>query len=132
MEYLNVLAAAVASFLFGAVWYLVLATPWLAASGVVRDPDTGRPANAASPAPYLTAFVASILVAGMMRHVFAASGIDTIWEGTVSGFGVGAFLATPWIATNYGFSGRPFALTLIDGGYATIGCTIMGIVLTLF
>ncbi len=48
------------------------------------------------------------------------------------GFGLGLFIVTPWIATNYAFSMRPRTLTLIDGGYATIGCTIMGLVLTLF
>jgi hypothetical protein len=34
--------------------------------------------------------------------------------------------------TNYAYAMRPRALTLIDGGYAVIGCTIIGIVLTLF
>jgi hypothetical protein len=70
-----------------------------------------------------------VIVAGMMRHIFSLSGIDTFGGGLMGGFGLGLFIATPWIATNYGFAGRPKELTLIDGGYATIGCTIMGIVL---
>ena len=71
-------------------------------------------------------------MAGMMRHVFALGGVTEISKGLLSGLGIGLFLATPWIATNYAFAGRPMKLTLIDGGYATIGCAIMGLVLTLF
>ncbi|QBF29629.1 DUF1761 domain-containing protein [Thalassococcus sp. S3] len=132
MEVLNVLAAATGSFAFGAIWYTVLAKPWMAASGVEVNPDTGQPANASDPIPYVTSFVCCILVAGMMRHVFTLSNIDTIGEGLVSGFGVGLFLVSPWIATFYGFGGRPRQLTLIDCGYATGGCTIIGAILTLF
>jgi len=33
---------------------------------------------------------------------------------------------------NNAYGGRPFKLTLIDGGYATIGCAIIGFILVLF
>ena len=29
------------------------------------------------------------------------------------------------------YAGRPFRLTVIDGGYAVIGCTLIGLVLAL-
>lgn len=132
MEFLNVLVAGLASFMFGAVWYSALSKPWIEASGVAVDASSGKPANASNPAPYIIGVVSSILVAGMMRHVFATASVDSLWEAAVSGFGIGAFLATPWLATNYGFAGRPAKLLVIDGGYATIGCTIIGIVLQLF
>ncbi len=131
MSTLAVIIAGVASFMFGAVWYSVLAKPWMEASGVVLN-EEGVPANRSDPLPYITAIVASILVAGMMRHVFVLGGIDTVAKGLVAGAGIGLFLAAPWIATNYGFAGRPMRLTLIDGGYAAIGCTVIGVVLTLF
>jgi hypothetical protein len=60
------------------------------------------------------------------------SGIDTIAEGFVSGLGVGLFFISPWIMINNAYGNRPFRLTLIDGGYATIGCAVIGLVLTLF
>ncbi|GGE55730.1 DUF1761 domain-containing protein [Actibacterium pelagium] len=128
MEFLSVIFAAVASYAFGAIWYMVLAPKWVAASGVEVGED-GQPANRKDPKPYIISFVASVVVAGMMRHIFSLSGIDTFGVGLIGGLGLGLFIATPWIATNYGFAGRPKELTLIDGGYATIGCTIMGIVL---
>ena len=131
MEFLSVIAAGVAAFVFGAVWYTVLAKPWMAVSGVELD-DSGQPANRSNPVPYITSIVGAILVAGMMRHVFVLSGINTMGAGFVSGLGIGLFMSVPWLATNYGFAGRPFRLTIIDGGYAAFGSAVIGTVLTLF
>ena len=131
MGFFGVLVAAVAGYAFGAVWYMVLSKPWMEAAGVEVGSD-GKPANASNPMPYVIGLLSAILVAGMMRHVFALSGIDTFDKGLVSGLGIGLFLAAPWLMTCYGFSGRPFRLTLIDGGYIVIGSAIIGAVLTLF
>jgi hypothetical protein len=131
MEYVNVLAAALGAYAFSAVWYTVMSKPWIAAAGIQTDAN-GKPQGNGSPMPFVIAFVAMLLVAGMMRHLFQMSGIDSLGEGAVSGLGVGAFFITPWVAMNYAFSMRPGALTLLDGVNAIAGCTIMGMVLTLF
>ena len=130
MSVFSVIAAGLAAWIFGAVWYSVLAKPWVAASGVATD-ENGRPANQKNPVPYIISIVSAIIVAGMMRHSFNLSGIDSVGKGLLSGFGIGAFLAAPWIATNYGFAGRPAQLIVIDAGYAIFGCTVIGVVLTL-
>ncbi|MDW3223663.1 MAG: DUF1761 domain-containing protein [Paracoccaceae bacterium] len=131
MEFLSVAIAGVAGFVFGAVWYTGFAHKWMVASGVPLN-EEGVPANRSDPVPYITSLLGAILVAGMMRHVFELSGIDTIGKGLVSGFGIGLFLVSPWIATFYSFGARPKTLILIDGGYATFGCTVIGTVLMLF
>jgi hypothetical protein len=69
------LAAAAASFCFGAVWYMVLSGPWMAASGVPQDAD-GKPFNASNPRPYILSAVSVIVVVGMMRHVLAGQWRD--------------------------------------------------------
>lgn len=127
MEFIAIVVAAAASYAFGAVWYMVLAKPWMKAAGVEAD-ENGKPANANQPWPYIAAFLCALIVSGMMRHVFALSGIDTLASGLVAGLGIGLFFATPWIITNYGFANRPRILMAIDGGYATIGCMMMGFV----
>lgn len=131
MGLLSVILAAIANFAFGAVWYMSLAKLWIAASGVKLD-EGGKPANRSSPLPYITSFLGALLVAGMMRHVYSLSGIDSFGEGTIAGIGIGLFLITPWIATFYGFTGKSPTLLFIDGGYATIGCALMGAVLMIF
>ncbi len=131
MEIVNVLAAAIGAFAFGAVWYIAMAKPWIAASGVPID-ASGRPMGNGSPMPFVVGFLAMIVVAGMMRHVFQMGGIDTFGEGALSGFGIGAFFITPWVAMNYAFALRKPALTAIDSVNAIAGSTIMGIILVLF
>lgn len=130
MGFISVLAAAVAAWIFGAVWYSVLAGPWKEASGVPLD-EAGNPINQKNPTPYLLSILAMILVAGMMRHAFATAEIATFGKGLITGLGVGLFFISPWIMINNGYTARPFRLTLIDGGYATFGCAIIGAVLTL-
>lgn len=130
MEIVKVLVAAIATFAFGAAYYMALAKPWMEAAQIKVGED-GRPEND-SPMPYIVSAIMIILVAGMMRHVFTLAGIDTFGKGLVSGFGVGAFFISPWIFINTGYSDRPWKLAVIDSGYAIFGCAIMGAVLTLF
>ena len=127
MEFLNVLAAAVAAFGFGAVWYIALSKPWLAASGVTEAQQ-----RAGGPMPFVIGIVAMVLVAGMMRHLLGAAGVVTPGGGAIAGLGIGAFLITPWVAMNYAFAMRRPALTLIDGVNSVVGCTIFGAVLNAF
>ncbi len=130
MEILNVVVAAGAAYGFGAIWYMLLAKPWMQAAGIAAGED-GKPAKTGA-LPYIIAFVMALLVAGMMRHMFGQIGIATVGKGLVSGLGIGLFLASPWLVTCYSFGGRPFRLTLIDAGYASFGSAITGLVLTLF
>ena len=129
MEFLTVIVAAAAGFAVGAVWYMALTEPWMTAAGIKRMPD-GRP-ECSSPLPFVLASIAMVLVAGMMRHTFALSGIDSAGAGLVSGLGIGLFFISPWIMINHAYPSRPFKLTLIDSGYAVFGCAIMGAVLML-
>lgn len=129
MEIISVIAAAIAGFAFGAAWYMALSKQWVAASGIEVD-ENGQPVNQ-SKRPFILAGIAMLLVAGMMRHMFAMSGIDTLAAGLVGGLGVGLFFISPWIMINNAYGDRPFNLTLIDGGYATFGCAVIGAVLGL-
>jgi len=130
MEIVYVLAAAAAGWVFGAIWYMSLSKPWVEAVGIEVD-ENGKPKDQ-SPLPFVLSFIAMIIVAGMMRHAFAMAGVDTVMKGLVSGLGVGLFFISPWIMINNAYGSRPFKLTLIDGGYATFGCAVMGAVLNLF
>lgn len=130
MGFIAVIVAAIAGWAFGAAWYMTLSKPWVAAVNIDVD-ESGRPVNGTT-LPYILSMVAMILVAGMMRHTFALSGIETFRKGLISGLGVGLFFIGPWIMINNAYGERPFKLTLIDGGYATFGCAIIGAVLGLF
>lgn len=130
MLIISVLAAAFAGFAFGAVWYMSLQKPWVEAAGIALD-ESGKPLNA-SPLPYALAALAMLIVASAMRYAFYIGDIETFGKGITAGIGVGLFFISPWIMINNAYGNRPFKLTLIDGGYATFGCAVMGAVLTLF
>ena len=131
MELVNIVAAAAGSWVFGAIWYMALSKPWMEAAGIPRD-QNGRPQGNGSPMPFVLSAICMIIVAGMMRHIFANAAIDTVGKGLMSGLGIGLFFIAPWIMIYNAYGMKPFRLTLIDGGYATIGCTIIGVILTLF
>lgn len=131
MGILSVVLAAAASWVFGALWYMALSKPWLAASGIECDAD-GKPVNGGSPLPFILSALAMLVVAGFMRHIFAMAGIDSPAKALVAGLGVGLFFISPWTMINNAYGMRPFKLTLIDGGYATFGCALIGLVLALF
>ena len=131
MQYLVVILAAVVAYGFGAFWYIRMAKPWMAAAGIPVD-AMGKPQGNGSMMPFVVGFVAELLVAGMMRHIFVQAHLNTVLLGAMGGFGIGAFLITPWVAMNYAFAARPYKLTLIDGVNSVVGCTLMGIVLGLF
>ena len=112
----------------GAVWYMTLAKPWMAAAGIPVD-ENGKPQGNGSPLPFVISFVAMILVAGMMRHMFSMAGIDGAGKSLIAGLGLGLFVVAPWMINNVMFSDRSKSLIWMDGGYAVGGCTIIGLVL---
>lgn len=130
MDIINVLAAAAGSWVFGAIWYMALSKPWMAASGIKVDAN-GRP-EGSSPTPFILSAIAMVLVAGMMRHIIEQAEITTLIKGIMVGGGIGLFMISPWIMINNAYGMRPFKLTMIDSGYAIIGCAIIGAILVLF
>lgn len=129
MEIVSVIVAAAAAYGFGAFWYMTLSKQWVIAAGIAVD-ENGKPVNQ-SIKPFILSGIAMLFVAGMTRHIFAMAGIEGLVKGLVSGLGLGAFIALPWIVINYAYSDRPKALTFIDGGYAVIGCAIIGAIIGL-
>ena len=125
---ISVIVAAAAAWVFGAVWYGIMGKTWMEAAELSEAQIEKNRKNISA---FVGSFIMALLVAGMMRHVFASSGIDTLNKGLMTGLGLGLFIATPWITTNYLFAQRRPMLIVIDGIYATGGCVIMGIVLTL-
>ena len=92
----------------------------------------GKPVKSTGVVPFVISGIAMLLVAGMMRHIFAMAAIDTPVKGLGAGLGIGAFFITPWVAMNYAYAMRDMRLAVIDNGYSIIGCGVIGLVLGLF
>ena len=127
MDYVVVLIAGFAGYVFGAVWYGILGKAWQNAVGL--GPEDVKPAK--NIGAYILGIVANVLVAGMMRHIFVASGVAGPLNAAVSGFGLGLFIAGSYLALNYAFARRNRTLALIDIGHAAGSATVIAVTLDL-
>ena len=126
-----VLAAAVASWLAGAVWYTLLARPWMIALGKTKA-ELMRPDGKPSPAPFVVAFLAECLMAAVLASFLARAGAAAL---PAAGLVTAAlawigFVATT-LATNHGFGGQSPMLTVIDGGHWLVVLLLQGAILSL-
>ena len=123
MDFANVIIAGIAGYAFGAVWYGLLGKQWQAATGLTAE-DV-KPANNIS--AYIIGVICNIVIAGMMRHIFVASGVVGLTNSVVSGLGLGLFIAGAFLMINYSFAKRSAALKWIDIGHAAgVGAVIGG------
>ena len=127
MEFVYVLIAGFAGYVFGAVWYGLLGEKWRQATGLSEE-DV-KPSNNVK--AYVFGVIANILVAGMIRHIFVSSGVEGPLNAAVSGFGLGAFIAGSYLALNYAFARRPASLSAIDIGHAAGSATVIAVTLDL-
>ena len=117
---LAVVAAAIASFAFGAVYYTVLGKVWLAAVG--KTEEEIKPNRSA--VPFVVSFVGLLVMAAVLAaHHFGQYAAETGMAGqdaaTAAGSAVLIWLAfvVTVMATNNAFQGNSFGLTVIDAGH---------------
>lgn len=131
INYLAVIAAAIVGFAFGAVYYMTLSKPWLAAVGKTEAEIKGG--DKASPRPFIIAalaqFVMAFMLAGLMGHL-GEVGIGPL-HGVISGAFVWAGFVMTTMAVNHGFQGARLSLTVIDGGHWLGVLLLQGLVIGL-
>jgi Protein of unknown function (DUF1761) len=118
LNYLAIMAAAVASFLFGGAWYSALSRQWMEAVGMTPD---RMPKDRGSIGLYLLAFAAQLVMAWMLAGVLlhlAMGGLPvSLRNGLISAAFLWVGFVVPTMVVNYAFHGARHALTLIDGGH---------------
>lgn len=125
VSYLAVLIAAVAAFVFGALYYGVLSRQWVAAGRIA--PEQAKP----GPALLAVTFVSELIMAWVLAGVIGHLGVDqvTLWNGVVTGFLLWlGFMATT-MAVNHRYQAYGWDLTAIDGGHWLGVALIMGAVI---
>jgi hypothetical protein len=112
--------AAVAAWIFGAIWYGVLGKIWVAARGetmnTLKAKNAGKSA-AAKGAPFVISFIAEIVMAAAVSGIMAHSGFNTTRQGAITGAlcWLGFVLTT--ILVNNAYTFRSLRLTAIDAGH---------------
>jgi hypothetical protein len=129
INWLAVLAAGVASFILGGIWYsFLLSKPWMRLTGI--DPDKDERTGAAHMALLFGgALVTYLIAAAFLAALMAMTGVTSAGTGALFGLLVGVgFVATITFNT-YRFAGKPFALFLIDVGYPVLALGLSGLIL---
>jgi len=115
-----VLIAAVAAWIFGAVYYGLLGKAWLAAQG--ETPETMKARNAgksgiAKAAPFIISFIAEIVMAAALQGILFHSAMNTMRQGIIAGALCWLGFVATTVLVNNAYPGRKFMLTVIDAGH---------------
>ena len=127
VNYLAIVVAAAASFLFGGIYYRLVSNHWLKASGVKKSAVKGHPVNL-----YVITIIAELIMAWMLAGILAHLGPVTFKNGVISGALIWLGFVATTIAVNNGFGMRKPMLSVIDGAHWLGVLLIMGAVLGAF
>jgi len=127
-----VVAAAVAAWLFGGLWYQALARPWMKASGWASQAEMLGPSGSVSPAPFAVAFVAELAMAYFLAGLVAHLGDVNVRRALVTAFFVWLPFVLTTVTVDHRYSRKPWALTAIQAGHWLGVLLIMGLVIGLF
>jgi hypothetical protein len=122
------LAAAVAAFLAGSLWYspVLFAKAWQTETGMTEADIKGAPMGRTMILAFALMLVAAIVVA---TFVGRAAGWD---YGVSVGMRIGLFCVAAMTGVHYLFESRSLKLWLINAGYSTIVFSILGGVIGAF
>jgi len=130
INYVAILAAAVAAWLAGAVWYGILGKQWLAALGWTEADMMGPDGKRRMPfGPMILSFVAALVMAFMLNGIMAHVGPFTVRSGIISAGLIWVGFVITSIAVNNAFQRRKVMLTMIDGGHWLLALVVQGAVL---
>jgi hypothetical protein len=122
-NYPGIIAGAIVLFAWGAIWFTLLSSAYLASVGKSK-----AELDASGFGPYIIAFVAGLFVSycfdNMLWHYERGDAVKGLQVGVLTGVCIfGAMLVNL-----YNFEARPISLMLIDGGYGIIGFALTGAV----
>jgi hypothetical protein len=116
-NFIVILVAAIAAWLFGAAYYMPLGKVWLAAQG--RTMEDMQAANAgksgaAKAFPFILSFVAELIMAWTMYGLLFHMGAFTARGGAISGAIIWFGFVLTTVAVNNAYPGRKLMLTALD------------------
>ena len=126
INWIAVIAATVAGFMIGGLWYspLLFEKPWMRAAGITEE----QVKSANMPKIFGTAFAFQFVMAYCLAMFLAAPDID-LMRGALYGFFTGFGWLFFGIGTNAMFEQRSWSYIFINGGFWTVNMTAMGAIL---
>lgn len=126
-RHLAVWVASIVFFVLGAIWYTVMAGPWVAAIGKTMEQLARE--QGGSPRPYVIAFVAVLVMCYTLAWLIRRLDTGTLAGGLRLGATVAIGFIAAMLAMNYGFEARPTTLWFINSAYAIVGLALAGAII---
>ena len=121
-NYIAIVVAAIAAFVFGAAYYGVLGKPWMKAARIEPKDGPGMP----PPSLLINSIICELIMAWVLAGVIGHLGDVTIRTGLISGVLLWlGFIATTQ-AVNHRYQGFGWNLTVIDSIHWLIVMLLMG------
>ena len=121
-------AAALAAWIFGAVWYTTLGKVWQRAQGLNPDDckDKKMPMT-----PLVVAFLSALVMSAVLYQILSNLGVMGVASSAIAGVTIGVgFLLTSTLVNNM-FQQKSLLLTAIDVGHWVLAVTIEAAVIAL-
>jgi uncharacterized protein DUF1761 len=118
VNWLSIFLAAVAAWLFGAVYYTALSRPWLAAMGKTLEQckaEQAAKSGLAKYAPFILALVGEVIMAWALYGILVHLNAFTLRAGLISGALIWFGFVLTTMTVNNAFADRKPMLTAIDG-----------------
>lgn len=125
LNWLAVVVTAVAAYILGAVYYMALAKPWMAAAKLTRE----MVEEGGNKAAYGLAALAAVIGAVVLAILVQATGAENAAEGLLLGVVVGIIVTGVGQIPNYAFQSRGAKLFVIDAGYPLLQMLLGGAIL---
>ena len=123
-----ILGAALAGWIFGAIWYGAFGKAWQRARGLDPEKCKGQKMPLA---PMVVSFLAAIVMSAVLYQLLSNLGVLGIGPAALAGLTIGVgFLLTSTLVNNM-FQQKTFALTVIDGGHWVLAVVVEAVVLSL-
>ena len=123
-NYLAIVVAAIACFVFEAGWYSIFLQPWLNGTGRTMEWLVGTGVNPAF--QYAVALVAEAVVAASISCLIQNTGEQTAVRGIIVAAMLWFSFVLPVFCTEYVFEVRPWSLLGINAGFWLLGMMLMG------
>jgi Protein of unknown function (DUF1761) len=130
INYLAVVIAAVVGFVFGGIYYHVLADTWMKALGVTKKNISKKTSHTPLVITIIAELIMAWVLAGLVGHL--GPGQVTVQNGIVSGAFVWLGFVATTLVVNNAFGMRKPMLSVIDASHWLCVLLIMGAIIGAF
>jgi hypothetical protein len=129
MNWSSILVAAVAAWIFGAIYYTTLGKVWMAAQGKTEEScktEFAAKSGIAKFAPFVLSFVGALITGVVIYGILTHSGLWSLRAGVISGVFCWFGFVLTTVVINNAYAGRKAMLSVIDSGHWLGALIIIG------